>query len=184
MYEDLFPAIALIISSIALLLSIVNYYKSFEPALNIDIKTNEGLTSSDNLTKIIFSNTTNNKFSDLSIKCYFYYNNPISEQNLKLNYSDLFPQSIYLGPKDKISINVNFLKKINNKKYIIYDAIEAIKPHITSFDLSEQSSAEIIFKYEYTFLFVKNFYFRQFKWNNSSKSWDTTSINNYYSASI
>jgi len=180
---------ALVISSISLLLSIINYYKTFEPALNIEIQyksEHNASTSSDKttITEISFINPTNNKFSDLSILCAFYYNDRISELNLKLDCSEYFPQSTYLGPKDKISINIDFLNKlyvVENRR--LSDNKQSKLP-VNALSLSEWTISEIIFKYSYTFLFKNNFYYMQFKWNNLSKTWDSTKVNDIYSSSL
>jgi len=187
--RDSFAFGALVVSSISLLLSVINYYKTFEPALNIEIQyKGEHITSASSdktsITEICFKNPTNNKFSDLSIWCAFYYNDRLNGLNLKLDCSEYFPQYTYLGPKDKISINIDFL----NKLYVVENRRlsdnKQLKLPVKALSFSEWTISEIIFKYSYTFLFKNNFYYMQFRWNNLSKTWDSTRVDNIYSSSL
>lgn len=190
MDENLSMALgALVVSSISLLLSIINYYKTFEPSLNVDLRY-KGVVSTDlspnksDITEISFINPTKNKFSDLSIQCVFYYNEPLSEIDLKSNCSELFPQSIYLGPSDKITMNIDFIDILYNIENKRRDGNKQPKLQPKSIHFSQFSTSEIIFKYSYTFLFKNNSYYIQFRWNNLSKTWDSTTVNNYYAVGL
>jgi len=151
---------ALIISMLSFAVSITNYYKSLEPALNVRLSTerldlNENTPLDEFITSITFSNPTNNAFSDLSISLITYPeggSDELSKKAPKLNLS-----SMYMAPHDEKAVSISIESKLG----------EAIRSKS-----KDKIELYLLIVYSYTFFFKKRPYKILYKFNDENVSWD------------
>lgn len=142
---------ALIISILSFTVSIVNYYKSLEPALNIKItKTeefyNEVKGRNSYQTPMIFNNSTKNAFNNLSICIEVILDNRDETGNIIFKR---YLSNMYMAPQDEKTIPI----------FLIFTPTPCQ-------DMFLQIS------YSYYFMLKERTYKILYKWNNNIKEWE------------
>jgi hypothetical protein len=155
---DTVALIASFIAILSLFISILNYYKSLEPALSIRIDGEKRMSKTplpeyDYITKIIFKNASNNKFDAIDIFLAFIASSPQPNSSWT---STMFLPDLYLGPQDERI--VSFPSSTGDVNYLRY--------------ANDQQTAKLNIKYSYKFLFQKKSYEADFRWNPRSQIWD------------